>query len=165
MNIPCYYKEMTAIAAKESGLASEFISNINSDENAVMRELYLSTRVIQQAIIAQDKVIKKIAEAGSCVIVGRSADYVLRHEKDLVRIFIYAPKDYRTKKVMEMYGDTWDEGKRNIERSDTARATYYRNISGKKWGDPHQYELCIDSSIGIPKCVDVIVDYILKRNK
>lgn len=103
---------MTAIAAKESRLASEFISNINSDENAVMRELYLSTSVIQQAIIAQDKVIKMIAEAGSYVIVGRSADYVLRHKKDLVRIFIYAPKYYRTKKVMEMYGDTWDEKKR-----------------------------------------------------
>ena len=165
LNIPCYYKEMTALAAKESGLASEFISNINSDENAVMRELYLSTRVIQQAIVAQDKVIKMIAETGSCVIVGRSADYVLRHKKDLVRIFIYAPKDYRTKKVMEMYGDTWDEGKKNIERSDTARATYYKNISGKKWGDPHQYELCIDSSIGIQKCVDVIVEYVSRKNK
>jgi len=165
LNIPCYYKEMTAIAAKESGLAGEFISNINSDENAVMRELYLSTNVIQQAIIAQDKVIKMIAEAGSCVIVGRSADYVLRNNKDLVRIFLYAPKDYRTKKVMEMYGDTWDEGKRNIERSDMARSTYYKNISGKKWGDPHQYELCIDSSIGIQRCVDVITEYISKRTK
>lgn len=163
LNIPCYYKEMTAIAAKESGLASEFISNINSDENAVMRELYLSTSVIQQAIIAQDRVIKKIAQAGSCVIVGRSADYVLRHREDLVRIFIYAPKDYRTKKVMEMYGDTWDEGRKNMERSDMARATYYRNISGKKWGDPHQYELCIDSSIGIQKCADVIASYVLKK--
>lgn len=164
LNIPCYYKEMTAIAAKESGLAGEFISNINSDENSVMRELYLSTSVIQQAIIAQDKVIKMIAEAGSCVIVGRSADYVLRHRKDLVRIFIYAPKDYRTKKVMEMYGDTWDEGKKNIERSDAARAAYYRNISGKKWGDPHQYELCIDSSIGVQKCVDVITRYVSGKN-
>lgn len=163
MNIPCYYKEMTAIAAKESGLASEFISNINSDENAVMRELYLSTNVVQQAVVAQDRVIKMIAEAGSCVIVGRSADYVLRHKKNLVRIFIYAPKDYRTKKVMEMYRDTWDEGKKNIERSDTARAAYYRNISGKKWGDPHQYELCIDSSIGTQKCADIIIEYLSKR--
>ncbi len=164
LNIPCYYKEMTAIAAKESGLASEFISNINSDENAVMRELYLSTSVIQQAVIAQDKVIKMIAEAGSCVIVGRSADYVLRHKKDLVRIFIHAPKEYRIKKVMEMYGDTQEEGKKSIERSDMARAAYYKNISGKKWGDPHQYELCIDSSIGAQKCADIIVEYVSKRN-
>lgn len=163
LDIPCYYKELTAIAAKESGLASEFISNINSDENAVMRELYLSTNVIQQAVIAQDKVIKMIAEAGSCVIVGRSADYVLRHEKNLVRIFIHAPKEFRIKKVMEMYGDTWEEGKKNIERSDTARATYYKNISGKKWGDPHQYELCVDSSIGVQKCADVITEYVSKK--
>lgn len=165
LNIPCYYKEMTAIAAKESGLASEFISSINSDENAVMRELYLSTSVIQQAVIAQDKVIKMIAEAGSCVIVGRSADYVLRHKKNLARVFIYAPKEYRIKNVMEMYKDTQDEGRKNIERSDMARAAYYKNISGKKWGDPHQYDLCIDSSIGIEKCVDVIAEYVLKKNE
>lgn len=164
LNIPCYYKEMTAIAAKESGLASEFISNINSDENAVMRELYLSTDIIQQAVIAQDKVIKMIADAESCVIVGRSADYVLRHRKNLVRIFIYAPKEYRIKKVMEMYGDTFEEGKKNIERSDMARAAYYKNISGKKWSDPHQYELCIDSSIGTQKCADIIVEYISKQH-
>lgn len=56
---------MTALAAKESGLTKEFISNINSNENAVMKELYLSTNVIQQAVTAQDKVIKMIADAGS----------------------------------------------------------------------------------------------------
>lgn len=116
--------------------------------------------MVQQAVIAQDKVIKMIAEAGSCVIVGRFADYVLRHKKNLVRIFIYAPKDYRTKKVMEMYGDTWDEGRKNIERSDAARAAYYKSISGKKWSDPHQYELCIDSSLGTQKCAEIIFEYL-----
>lgn len=55
LNIPCYYKEMTALAAKESGLTKEFISNINSNENAVMKELYLSTNVIQQAVTARIK--------------------------------------------------------------------------------------------------------------
>lgn len=88
MGIPCYYKEMVAIAAQESGLAEEFISNLNADENAAMRELYLSTDVVQKAIIAQDKAIKKIANKGSCVIIGRAADYVLRDVKDVVRVFI-----------------------------------------------------------------------------
>ena len=74
LGIPCYYKEMTALAAQESGLAREFISGINSDENAVMRELYLSTSAVQQAVIAQDKAINRIADMGSCVIVGRAAD-------------------------------------------------------------------------------------------
>ena len=124
MGIPCYYKEMVAIAAQESGLAEEFISNLNADENAVMRELYLSTDVVQKAIIAQDKAIKRIADNGSCVIIGRAADYVLRDMKNVVRVFIYAPDEYRIKTVMEMYGDTQEAGRRSIMRSDAARSAY-----------------------------------------
>ncbi len=129
MGIPCYYKEMVAIAAQESGLVEEFISNLNSDKNAVMRELYLSTDVVQRAIVAQDKAIKKIADAGSCVIIGRAADHVLRDmrdRKDVVRIFIYAPEEYQGKKVMEMYGDTEEAARRNIARSNSAKSVCYK---------------------------------------
>ena len=151
---------MTALAAQESGLAKEFISSINSDENAVMRELYLSTSAVQQAVIAQDKALNMIADTGSCVIVGRAADYVLRNRENVVRIFIHAPKEYRVKKVMEMYGDTEQEGRRSIARSDSARGSYYKSISGHAWGDPHQYELSVDSSIGPEKTAEVICGYI-----
>ena len=160
LGVPCYYKEMTALAAQESGLAKEFISGINSDENAVMRDLYLSTSVVQQAIKAQDKAINMIADKGSCVIVGRAADYVLRDRKDLVRVFIHAPKEYRVKKVMEMYGDTQAEGKKSIARSDAARGAYYKSISGREWGDSRQYELSVDSSIGPEQTAALICDYI-----
>lgn len=159
IGVPCYYKEMIALAARESGLSKEFISKINSDENAIMKELYLSTSVIQQAVTAQDKAIKQIAEKGSCVIIGRAADYVLRNNKNVIRIFIYAPEDYRINKVMEMYGDTKEEGRRSIARSDAARAAYYKSISGRNWGDPHEYELCIDSSIGAEATANIICDY------
>ncbi len=160
LGIPCYYKEMTALAAQESGLAKEFISGINSDENAVMRELYLSTSAVQQAVIAQDKAINMIADSGSCVIVGRAADYVLRDRENVVRIFIHAPKEYRVKKVMEMYGDTEQEGRKSVARSDAARGSYYKSISGHTWGDPHQYELSVDSSIGSEKTAELICGYI-----
>ncbi len=160
MGIPCYYKEMVAIAAQESGLAKEFISGINSDENSVMKELYLSTSAVRQAIAAQDKAINMIADRGSCVIMGRAADYVLRGRKNLVRIFIHAPCDYRVKKVMEMYGDTEAEGRKSIIRSDAARKTCYESVSGHEWGDPHQYGLSVDSSIGTEEPADLICDYI-----
>ena len=88
---------MVAIAAKESGLAQGFISGINSDENAVMRELYLTTDPVQRAIAAQEQAIRQIADAGACVLIGRSADHVLRDHQNVVRIFIYAPKEYRRK--------------------------------------------------------------------
>lgn len=160
LGIPCYYKEMIAIAAHESGLAEEFISNLNSDENAVMRDLYLSTNVVQDAITAQDRAIQKIASTGSCVIVGHSADYVLRNYHNIVRIFITAPKAYRMKKVMEMYGDSKEQAAKSIERSDMARKSYYESITGKRWGDSHGYELCVDSSIGVEKAADLVVSYI-----
>lgn len=148
------------LAARESGLAQEFISGINSDENAVMRELYLSTSVVQQAIAAQDRAINLIADKGSCVIVGRAADYVLRNRANVVRVFIHAPQAYRVKKVMEMYGDTEQEGRKSIARSDAARSAYYKSVSGRTWGDPHQYELSVDSSIGPEKTAELICSYI-----
>ena len=160
LNIPCYYKELVAVAAQESGLAQEFISGINSDENAVMRKLYLSSDPVQRAVAAQEKAIRRIADAGSCVIIGRSADYVLRNYRDVVRIFIYAPKSYREQKVMEMYGDTPEEAKKSIVRSDSARSAYYKSVSGKEWGDPHGYELCIDASVGEEAAADLICSYI-----
>lgn len=156
LGIPFYYKELTALAAQESGLAKEFISDINADSPAILRKLYLSTDVVQQAVAAQDNVIREIAANGSCVIVGRAADYVLRDFENAVRIFIYAPTDYRIGRVMDIYGDSAEEAKCNIARSDAARASYYKNISGLTWGDAHNYDLLIDSSAGIEKCADTI---------
>ncbi len=163
LDIPCYYKEMVALAAQESGLAAEFISGINSDQNAVMRELYLTTDPVQRAVIAQGKAIKQIADAGACVLIGRAADYVLRDYENVVRIFIYAPQAYRQKKVMEMYGDSPEAAQKSIARSDAARGAYYKSISGKVWGDPHGYELCIDSSIGEEAAAQIICDYVSHR--
>ena len=160
LDIPCYYKELMAVAAQESGLAQEFISGINSDENAVMRELYLTADPVKRAVAAQEKAIRYIADAGSCVIIGRSADYVLRGYPNVVRIFIYAPESYREKKVMEMYGDSPEAAKKSIARSDAARGAYYKNVSGQEWGNPHGYELCIDSSVGEEETADMICSYI-----
>lgn len=163
LGIPFYYKEMTALAAQESGLDKEFISEINSNSPDIFHQLYLSTEVVQQAITAQDKVIRKIADNGSCVIVGRAADYVLRNYEDVVRIFIYADEDYKISRVMEVYGDDIKRAKENISRSDAARASYYKNISGLDWGERHNYELLVDSSVGAEKSASIICDYISRK--
>lgn len=160
LGIPFYYKEMIALAAHESGLDKKFISDIHKNAPEIMHDLYLSTRVVQHAIIAQDRIIRKIAEEGSCVIVGRSADYVLKDYGNIFRIFIHASKEYRINRVMEVYGDSRKEAKRNVRRSDKARGAYYRHISGKQWGVKDNYELVIDSSCGIEKAVDTILEYL-----
>lgn len=162
LDIPYYYKELTAIAAEESGLDKEFISKLNQSNNA-FHDLYLTTTPVKYAIEAQEKVIKEIASKGSCVIVGRAADYVLRNNKNIIRIFIYAPKDYRINSVMEMYGDNKSDATKNVNKSDKNRATYYKLISNHTFGDINNYDLCIDSSIGVEKTAEVIYNFI--KNK
>lgn len=165
LGIPFYYKEMTALAAQESGLDKEFVSGINKNAPQVLYNLYLSTKVVRLAVIAQHKIIQRIAQNGSCVIVGRAADYVLKDHPDVVRIFIHAPEDYRMGRVHEVYGDTPQEAKENIRRSDKARAAYYHHISGKRWGDPKNYDLVLDSSCGVEESGKKILEFLKARKE
>lgn len=156
LGIPFYYKEMTALAAKESGLDREFIADINTNSPAILHSLYLSTNVIQQAVAAQDKVIRMIADQGSCVIVGRAADHVLRDRDNLLKVFVYAPEEFRIGRIVEVYGDTPEMAKKHMRRSDDARASYYKSISGKNWGERHNYDVVVNSSIGLEKAAEII---------
>ena len=72
----------------------------------------MSTNVVQQAVIAQSKIIRKIADNGSCVIVGRAADHVLRDYENVISIFVYAPEEYKIQRVMEVYGDSAEDAKK-----------------------------------------------------
>lgn len=163
LGIPFYYKEMTALAAQESGLDREFISGLNRNAPKALYNLYLSTRVVRLAVTAQHQIIERIAENGSCVIVGRAADYVLRDHRDVVKIFIRASREYRISRAMEVYGDTREEAEENIRRSDKARGAYYRHISGKRWGDEANYDLVVDSSRGVQKATEEILQYLEAR--
>lgn len=160
LGIPFYYKEMVAVAAKESGLSQKYISDINSrDKSKLVHDLYLGSAPANYAIEAQRKAIREIAKHGSCVIIGRAADHVLRTNKNVVRVFITAPEKYRVKKLQEMYGDTPAQAKKSLIKSDKNRASYYRAVSGKKWGEMENYDLVVDSSIGNEKTAAVIAAY------
>ena len=124
-----------------------------------MRDLYLSSAPAEYAIKAQRQAIQEIAKHGSCVIVGRAADYVLRNNKNILRVFISAPEEYRIKKLKEMYGDKPAEAKKSIKKSDANRASYYNTISGLEWGKRENYDLCLDSSIGNQNTANIITEY------
>ena len=164
LGIPFYSKELTALVAKESGLAEEFADSDYDNIKEVYHQLYLSTNVGQHSVIAQEQVLNKIAANGSCVIVGRAADYVLENNPDAIRIFLYAPEEYRIKNIEMMYNDSPEDARRHMIKSDSSRAAYYRNISGKEWGDYRNYNLCLDVSIGKEKAADLIVEYVNKKN-
>ena len=90
---------------------------------------------------------------------------LINKESNVINIFIYAPKEYRINNIVEMYNDDKKSAIENVKKSDYARASYYRNISGKKWGDPHNYTLSIDASLGSDICVDQICKLYNNLNK
>ncbi len=163
LNIPYYYKETTALVAKNSGLCQDYIKELNEKSESAFYDLYLSHNVAQLAINAQEKVIKEIAANGSCVIVGRAADYFLKDYKNVINVFIYAPDDYRIKKIQQMYGDDEQTALQNMKKSDKSRANYYKSVTGKEFGDASNYDICVDSSIGVEKTADLIIDYINRK--
>ena len=163
LNIPFYSKELLSLAAEKSGLTEKFLSNTSSPKQGVPYNLYLSKSVESQSIEAQKEVLLSIAEKGSCVIVGRAADYVLRDNPNVVSIFIYASEEIKIRNIMEMYHDDYEEAKKRMKQSDKTRARYYQSISSLKWDDRHHYDLCIDSSIGKEMSAKMILDYLKQR--
>ena len=154
LNIPFYDKEeIKEFAIKNNMLNADF----KDDE---IYDNFLSLDVSKEAIINQSKVIKKIANSSNAVIVGRSADYILKDNKNLIKVFIYAPMDYRTKNVMKNYGDNEKQAKQHIISSDKSRANYYSAIANKSWGDKSNYDLCIDAKIGNKNVIKIICDYV-----
>ena len=160
MNIPCYTKELTALAASQCGLASEFIEDVDENHSSLIHQLYCSKTVEAQAIVAQEKIINMIADQGACVIVGRAADYVLKDRPNVLSLFLYAPEEVRIRNIMEMYGDDRNEAREQMIRSDRARAAYKERISGKAWEDMDQYDLCISTEAGKERIADMILNWI-----
>lgn len=142
----------------------EFAINNNLfNKEANLQDLYdnfLSLDVSKDAIINQNKVIKAIAKAGDCVIVGRATDYILKENPNLVKIFLYAPLDYRIKKVKEIYKDNEKDALNHILKSDKSRSNYYGIISNQVWGDKKNYDLCLDCKLGNEEIINIICDYI-----
>lgn len=154
LNIPFYDKEEIKEFAIKHKLAN---TNYTEEE---LYDNYLSLDANKDAIINQAKVIKEIANQGSAVIVGRSADYILKDNPNLVKIFIYAPMDYKIKNIMKNYNDNERSAKKHIIDSNKSRSNYYSIIANQTWGDKNNYDLCIDSSIGNDSVVKIICTYI-----
>ena len=158
LNIPFYDKEEILEFALKNNMISNTLSNEKIYDN------FLSLDVSKEAIINQTKVIKEIANKGNAVIIGRSADYILQENKNLIKVFIYAPMDYKIKNVMQNYNDNEKQAKNNILKSNEARLNYYSFVANKVWGDKDNYDLCINAKIGNENVVKIILDYI-ENNK
>ena len=171
LGIPYYDKELLAVAAKESGLSHEFLKNYDEKPtNSFLYSLVMGqqnllsgvqgTTVEQLAAKAQRDAVLSVAEKGSCVIVGRCADYILREKEGLVRVFICAEHDARIQRVCHRDGVSEKEAEEKLRRLDKARASYYSFHTDRKWGAAESYDLCINSSLrGTDAAAELILQF------
>lgn len=173
--IPCYDKDLLARAAKESGFCEEMIKNHDErPTNSFLYNLvmdtysmgystgaYVDMPIGQRVFLAQFDTIKEVAKEGSCVIIGRCADYALSEYKNCINFFIHADMDERIKRIMAKHEVSEKEAKDMIAKKDKQRASYYNYYSNKKWGQASSYHLSIDSGVlGLDGTVELMKTFI-----
>lgn len=173
--IPFYDNELITRAAKESGFTEEnFARAEDKATNSLLYSLAMGINVYgnqdfgftglsldDRIFLAQSDVIRKVAEEGPCVIVGRCADYVLREKENVVNLFIKASMNFRLERVIKEYGEDPNKAADIILKNDKRRANYYNYHVGEKWTDLNNYDLVVRSDFkGIDQSVDCICAYL-----
>ena len=173
-----YDRELLNLAAKESGFSEEYFKQ--SDERKGFFRSFLNLPNINnwgggsnfyQNNFSQESLFKfqsdaiiKAAQEGSCVFVGRCADYVLRDFPDVANVFVTASIESRAQLFMKEKNVTYDEAVKRIQQVESRRASYYHYYTGKHWGHAASYDLCIDSSaIGSAETARLIAEFVRKK--
>ena len=174
LGIPFYDKSLIHIAAKESGIDEDLFDY--ADEKAyhnfwtasASNTSYFGNRISlfnelpmnDKLFLIQSNIIKKLAENGSCVIVGRCADYILQNDSHTVPVFIHSSEQDRLSRVVNTYGIDEKDAKDVMFKTDKKRAAYYNYYSGEKWGRADNYDLSINSgAVGIDGAVGLIIKF------
>lgn len=173
-----YDKELLHEAAKKAGLSEEFFEKSDERSPSFLSGIFSfaqgfnpinyfagSSAISDDSIYrAQSDFIHSLAEQGPCVIVGRTADYVLRDYPHLVNIFVHAPMDLCIKRIMARDNISADKARAKAERINKLRSGYYNFYTDKTWGMAGSYHLTIDTSLlDINDIVELIKDYIIRR--
>ena len=175
LDIPLYDHNLLRMAARELGVSDEDVAKV--DETMLGRFLSgyvagsgeytafmsgeeagrpLSDRLFE----AQSELIRRLAQRGPGIFVGRCADYILDQEAyPTLNVFIHADMPHRISRVLERYGDTEVDVRKRLERKDRNRKTYYRYYTDREWGKYTNYQINLDSGyLGVDQCVRIIVD-------
>lgn len=168
LGVKLYDRQIVHIAAAKIGLDDLSENDLLELENYV-KPLSMSflpfrsfgmnmTDSSQKVFMTESAAIRKLAEDGPCVILGRSADYVLRKFENKFSIFVCADDEFREARGKEVYG-----GKtlKELDQEDKKRARYYNYYTGQNWGEGQNYDFVVNTSRdSLDKIADAIIDYI-----
>lgn len=178
LGVAYYDKELLSEAAKSSGVNEDFFEAADERSPRFFSSLWSfnlgyntgayfigDTPLSDDSIYrAQSEVMTQLADRGPCVIVGRTADYLLRNHCKVVSVFVHSSIEDRVQRIMSR-GDakTEKEAREKAEKKNKLRAEYYNFYTDKKWGDAASYDLSIDASLlGTQATAMFIIDFVKK---
>ena len=167
LGISFYDSELLTKASDMSGISKACLENYDETKESAFsyaQGLYgMDMSLGQKVFLAQFDAIKKIAALESCVIVGRCADYVLKDNPNVVRVFICAPLEDKIERAITYYKINPAKAASIISKKNKKRRSYYNFYTDKEWGKPDSYDLCINSKNGIDTAVEAICAYTKRR--
>ena len=178
LGVHFYNKELMKLASEDSGISEALF--VNADEKVKNTRLFkIAQNVYSGELIPpesddftstdnlfnyQAKIIRKLAEEESCIIVGRCADFVLKDYDNVLSVFVHAPHDFCMEQAAKRHSMSAKELDKFIQKTDKHRAEYYKYHTGREWTDARNYDLCLDSSkLGFERCVEEIIAYMKVR--
>ncbi len=165
LGIPYYDKNFIDKAVENAGLSPDFMEEeeqkfINSLLFSLATGGYRHTgdkAMADQVYIAECNAIREVASQGSCVIVGRCADYVLKDEYDVFSVFVHADLSARAQRAIDKGAADSRRAEQFVKNRDRMRARHYEYYTDRTWGAPNNYHLTVNSSrLGMDACVEVI---------
>lgn len=164
-----YDNEVIDLAAKEMGMDVDAIRKVSEQKSSsfmyTMPSTAFSLPLNDQVFVMQSKIIRHLAEHDSCIIVNGCADYILEDYDDVLTIFIHAPLESRIRRVKEEYKEQHDDYKKYVMKRDKGRSNYYNYYTTKKWGQLKNFDLTINSDLGIERVAQIIADIYLQDKK
>lgn len=169
LNIPYYDKVIISKVASHYGYDPEILLNADEKKPSLFGSIipgkygifdtYATSPISKEALHeAQTNVIRQICQEGSCVIVGRTADYIMRDHPGLLSVFIHAPLVWRGHNLIRRgEASTLQEAMCAIKKADSNRQGYYNYYTGKNWGVADNYHLTIDGSRFEPEEIAAII--------
>lgn len=154
-----YDQEIIKMIAGTTGMTPDFISKqeesmTNNFLYDFVNQMYLYKDKMEEApkdkiFEAESKVIKDLAAKGNCVIIGRCSDYILRENKNVLKVFFLAPIEQRIQRIMKKSDITQKEAEQKIHKEDKRRADNYHYYTGRMWGMSSNFDITFNTDFGI----------------
>jgi len=179
LGIELYDRNIIDDTASELGYTAEFVEkNEQNISNGKLWELIFTDKSIPASMnpshddaiyVNESRIIRRLACEKSCVIIGRCANWLLRDDKNVFRVFVTSDEDYAANKIMIKEGLSEEEARKRIQQVNTGRSNHYFQYTGRHWTDARDYDLVVNTSkVGMERAIQIIVESVsthsLNRN-